>query len=63
MNDYVSVSQAAELLKVTRQTVLYHIKQGRLPAERLAGVYLISRAAVESFTPPKGGWPQGRARR
>ena len=63
MDDYVSVSQAAGMLKLTRQTVLYHIRNGRLPAEKIAGVYVIRRTDAESFTLPKGGWPQGKARR
>lgn len=63
MDDYVSVSQAAEILKLTRQTVLYHIRHGRLPAEKIAGVYVLRRTDAESFAPPKGGWPQGKTRR
>lgn len=38
---YISTSDAAERLGITRQRVLQLIERGRLPASRFANVYMI----------------------
>jgi excisionase family DNA binding protein len=47
--DYVTISQAARALSVTRQTIHRWIKQGLLSCERVGREALIDRAAVEGF--------------
>jgi excisionase family DNA binding protein len=46
--DLVSVSQAAELLGVTRQRVLQRIQERTLPATQVGSGWVIPRAAVEA---------------
>lgn len=49
---YISTGRAAELLFVTRDTVLKWVKQGKLPTKKTAGGhYRISRRSVESLLP------------
>ncbi|PJI91043.1 helix-turn-helix domain-containing protein [Luteimicrobium subarcticum] len=48
----VTVSEAAEILGITRQAVLQRIKTGALPAEKVGPVYTIPAAAL---TPPEAG--------
>lgn len=45
--DLVSVTEAAELLGVSRQAVLQRISSGSLPATKIGRDHAISRAAVE----------------
>ena len=59
----MTVAEAAEYLDVTRQTIAHHIKEGRLPHERLGRSYALRRVDVESFRPPKAGWRKGRLRK
>lgn len=50
MPDYLTVPQAAAILKLKRRQVQVYCKSGRLPALRLAnGNYLIDRADLEAF--------------
>lgn len=58
----MTVSEAADHLKLTRQTVLHHIEVGHLRAEKAGRIYLLRRTDVESFTPGKSGPPRGRPR-
>lgn len=46
--DLVSVSQAAELLGVSRQRVLQRIREHTLPATQVGRDYVLPRAAVEA---------------
>lgn len=50
--DLVSVSQAAELLGVSRQRVLQRIGEHTLPATQVGREYVIPRSAVEAKTTP-----------
>lgn len=45
----VSVTEAAEMLGVTRQAVLQLIESESLPAEKVGPEYLLPRAAVEAI--------------
>jgi excisionase family DNA binding protein len=49
-SDLVSVSEAAEILGVTRQAVLQRISSKSLPAEKVGRDYVIPRKAVEVST-------------
>ena len=48
-NDFYTVEQVAELLKVHWQTVLNYIKGGKLTAVRLGKGYRISKDALNQF--------------
>ncbi len=63
--DRVSVSQAAAEIGIAASTVTHHIRNGELPAEKVAGVWLIRYADVLSFKEdrPSVGWPKGRSRK
>lgn len=50
LDDFITTSQAAKLLGVTRQRVGVLISTGRLPGSRQVGpVWLIPRAAISGF--------------
>ena len=49
--DLVSVTQAAELLGVSRQRVLQRIRENTLPATQVGRDYVIPRSAVETASP------------
>lgn len=48
-NEFYTVEQVAELLKVHWQTVLNYIKSGKLKAVKLGKGYRISRDAFNEF--------------
>ncbi|MDP2601888.1 MAG: helix-turn-helix domain-containing protein [Deltaproteobacteria bacterium] len=48
-SDLVTVSQAAALLKTTRQNIHAAIQRGRLPATRVGAILLIERAALDAY--------------
>ena len=47
MNNYFTVTETAQRLKLTRQAVLYAIKAGKLPAERAGRQWLVHKAEIE----------------
>jgi excisionase family DNA binding protein len=55
--DYISTTQAAEKLKVSRRRVLALIAEGRLPAERLGREYLIRPKDLAKVKDRKPGRP------
>jgi excisionase family DNA binding protein len=55
-SDLISVAEAARIIGVERQVVYRYIKAGKLPATRVAGHILVSRADAEAVTPGKKGW-------
>lgn len=67
---YISTSDAAERLGITRQRVLQLIERGQLPASKFANVYMIRVADLELVKdrqpgrPPKAQQPtQAKAKR
>jgi excisionase family DNA binding protein len=56
--DLLTVAQAAEEKKVTRQAINHLIRQEKLPFVEIAGKRFISRKALQEFEPDKGGRPQ-----
>jgi len=48
--DFLTVSQAAEHLKVTRQNIHAAIQRGRLAATRVGAVLLIDRSALTAYS-------------
>jgi excisionase family DNA binding protein len=55
---YISVSEAAKILKISRQRVLQLIKEGRLTATKVANAYLIQRADLAAVENRKPGRPR-----
>lgn len=48
-NDWLTVSQAAAILKTTRQNIHAAVQRGRLPATRVGAVLLVERAALNQY--------------
>jgi excisionase family DNA binding protein len=46
MNDYITVTEAAHRLKLTRQAVLYAIKAGKLNAVRAGRQWMIQKTEI-----------------
>jgi excisionase family DNA binding protein len=46
MNDYITVTEAAHRLKLTRQAVLYAIKAGKLNAVRAGRQWMIRKTEI-----------------
>ncbi len=49
MKEFFSVHEVADLLKVSRSTVLYHIKSGDLKATQVGKIYIITQADFGDF--------------
>ncbi len=49
LTDIVDAAQAALLLGVTRQHVVYLLKTRRLPGRRLTATWVTTRQAVETY--------------
>lgn len=49
MKNFFSVSEIAEILKVSRSSVLYYIKSEKLTATRVGNIYVISREDFGDF--------------
>src|SRR5438128_839981 len=56
--DFVTTSEAAEMLGVSYYTVYEYVREKRLVAELVGGIYMIPKKAVEQFKPK----PTGRTR-
>ncbi|SRR6266571_2764209 len=56
--DFVTTNEAAEMLGLSYYTVYEYVREKRLLAERIGGIYMIPRKAVEEFRPK----PTGRTR-
>ena len=63
MNDTITVHEAAELRGVRTEKIRHWLRSGWIKSARKAGsVWLMDRAEVEAFEPPKRGWQEGQAR-
>jgi excisionase family DNA binding protein len=63
--DYITTKQASEILSVTSTRIAVFIRDGRLPAEKISGVWLIKKADLNNFacrSRPKG-WKKVRPRK
>jgi excisionase family DNA binding protein len=47
VKNYLTVTETAKHLKLTRQTILYAIKAGKLPAERAGRQWMVKSADIE----------------
>jgi excisionase family DNA binding protein len=64
VNDYLTAAEVADLLRVSRPTVLAAVKKQGLPAVRLGRVWRFPRADVEAWLEEqktKGASDGGRA--
>lgn len=48
-NELLTIGQVMELLKVSDDTIYRHIKNGKLKAVRVGGMWRISQKALEVF--------------
>jgi excisionase family DNA binding protein len=55
-SDLISVTEAGRIIGVERQVVYRYIREGKLPAERIAGHTVVRRGDAERITPGKQGW-------
>ncbi len=58
--DLLTVAQAAEEKKVSRQAINHLIRQGKLPFVEIAGKRFVSKKTLQEFEPDKGGRPSKR---
>jgi excisionase family DNA binding protein len=56
-DEFISTTEAAARLGVTRQRVLQLIENGRLDAKKFANVYMIRLASLENIGDRKPGRP------
>lgn len=54
MSDYISVKEASEILKCTRQEVVRKIWRGFIKAEKVGKVYIITKGEVEKLKKSRG---------
>jgi len=54
---YISTTEAAEELGITRQRVLQLIEAGKLQAQKFANVYMIPRSGLEAVRDRPTGRP------
>lgn len=56
--DWLTPDEAADLLRVNRETIYNQIRRGALPATRMGRVYRIPRAAVKPADPGRLAEPR-----
>ena len=56
-HDYISTTEAGEILGISRQRVLKLVQQGRLKSIKVANVYLIKKSDLEDVKDRKPGRP------
>lgn len=67
MSEILTISDAAELLRVSEKTIRRMIEAGDIPASKIGGQWRITRAACERLveptntTPPPDSAPQANA--
>lgn len=60
--EYISTSQAATLLGISRSRVLKLIKDERLPAQKVGRDWIIDPDDLEKVAIRKPGYPEGKPR-
>lgn len=56
-HDYISTTEAGEILGISRQRVLKLVQQGRLKSIKVANVYLIKKSDLADVKDRKPGRP------
>jgi excisionase family DNA binding protein len=59
-HDYISTTEAGEILGISRQRVLKLVQQGRLKAIKVANVYLIKKSDLADVKNRKPGRPAAK---
>jgi excisionase family DNA binding protein len=59
-HDYISTTEAGEILGISCQRVLKLVQQGRLKAIKVANVYLIRKADLADVKDRKPGRPAAK---
>lgn len=59
-NELITTTEAARLHQVRRQTIGQWIRKGWLSANRIGQNYLVNRAEVLAFDPPRGAYRVSR---
>lgn len=49
MREFFSVNEVAKLLNVSHSAVLYHVRSGKLKAEQVGKIYIISKEDFGDF--------------
>lgn len=60
LREYVTVAEAARLLRCAKPTVHGYLRRGLLVAERKGNILLIPSAAIRNFEKPLPGNPELR---
>jgi excisionase family DNA binding protein len=58
LQEYVSIKDAAKMLGLSYTTVHEYVIEGRIPAVRTSGMYLIAVEEVQNFKPNMSGRPR-----
>lgn len=61
-SDWISLSEAARLRRVSRQAISKLVKKGRLKSIVIGGHVLVNRTDVESFEPQVAGRPKAKGK-
>ena len=61
-HDYISTTEAGEILGISRQRVLKLVQDGRLKAIKVANVYLIKKRDLADVKDRKPGRPTQKKR-
>jgi len=63
--NYITTKEAAEQLKISIRRVNKLLEDGRITAQKFAGVWMIRQEDVDAFAqlPRPVGWPKGRPRK
>lgn len=62
-NSYLTLTEVAEVMKITRRTVYNYIKAGILKYSRVGRQYRIKSQDLETFIKPTPGKPAGKRKR
>ncbi len=49
INGYLSVNEAAELLKVDTESIYRWVRSGKLPAAKIGGLWRIRKSDIDAF--------------
>jgi excisionase family DNA binding protein len=58
LEDYMSITEAAEKRKITRQAIWLLIKRGRIRAVQAGSAWLVHKGDIEDYDPHPGGRPK-----
>ncbi|GJQ61582.1 MAG: hypothetical protein SCALA702_06350 [Melioribacteraceae bacterium] len=53
--EYISISEAAEILEVSRSYIWQLVRQSRLEAQKIGNTYIVSKASLLNFKEERNG--------